>query len=177
MAEEQREMHPAFEEILLDIAQQEKRADKAKALETKHELANNVWPMFKALAEATNTRFEELEDAVEEYLAEEGNVLYADLAEPLFGLIALAKKVGATLTSDAQMTDLQWQALRNDAKAMLQTAAILEPIAAQAVVTGDADDEEEGDGGEPGEEEEVEDDEDGGDDPDDGEPAAAKETP
>jgi hypothetical protein len=135
-----REMHPAFEEILLDIADNQKRAGKAKALETKHELSENVWPMLKAIAEATNTRFEELEDAVEEFLAEEGNVIYGDLAGPLFGLITLARKMAMDLL-DGGMTDVKLQRLKQDAQAVLDTANILEPMVAQAVVQDIEEDE------------------------------------
>lgn len=152
-----REMHPAFEEILNDIADNQKRADKAKALETKHELSENVWPMLKAIAEATNTRFEELEDAVEEFLAEDGNVIYSDMAAPLFGLITICRKIAGDLLA-GDMTDVKLQRLKQDAQVMLETANILEPMVAQAVVQ---DVEEEGEAPADG----TEGDEDGDDEP------------
>lgn len=151
--------HEGFAELLKDADEQCKRTDRAKALETKRELSENVWPFLLALTKETNTRFEEIEQAVEEYLLEEGNVIYSDLAEPLFGLIAVAKTMAATiLTGD--MNELKWQALRKDAAVMQQTVAILEPLAAQAVVA---------DAGE------VDEDDDDGDDPDGGEEADAEE--
>jgi hypothetical protein len=168
--QDQQEIHPAFEELLIDIASNEERARKAKALETKHELVENIWPMFEALTKACNTRFEEIEEAMEEMLAEEGNVLYSDLAQPLFGLIEIAKRLGSAILGEGQMTDLRWQQIRNEAQVMLQTVAILEPIAAQAVVQDADDDEEDGDTDEEGDDE---DDDDPDGDDDGGEPAAA----
>jgi hypothetical protein len=163
MSDEQEVAHEGFAELLADAEEQCRRADKAKALETKHELANNVWPFLLELAKTTNTRFEEIESSIEEYLLEEGNIIYSDLAEPLFGLIAVAKNMAATiLTGD--MNELKWQQLRKDAAVMQRTVDILEPLAAQAVVadSGDVDDDDE-------------DEDDGDDDPDGGEEVAAEE--
>jgi hypothetical protein len=65
---------PSMIEVATDINRALQRAVGARALETRSELANNVYPLLMSIMEAVDERFQEMESVVAE-IAENGGSL------------------------------------------------------------------------------------------------------
>lgn len=87
----------SLDEAIADIKFAHQRARRAKALETKHELAENVYPLLLKLAEAVAGDVAELGEVVDEILDSEGSVIQPELAVVLFSHIMASRSLAAAV--------------------------------------------------------------------------------
>lgn len=102
----------SVEDVIADINHQIKRGAGAKALETKAELVNNVYPLMLSVVEAFAARLGETEEIVAQLLGEGESIVQPELAE----LIAAAFGAGGELVKAveaAPMDDVTKQRLMN----------------------------------------------------------------
>lgn len=96
-------------DVSKDVSRALKRAHGAKALETRSELVNNVYPLIQQLIVAVEERFQRSEAAIEHILDEEEDVdesrLEPELAAAIRGVFTLGAQLGEMLVSLIPQTD------------------------------------------------------------------------
>ena len=93
----------SYEDVVADLNRAIQRLYKAKAVETKQELVNNVYPLMLSFVEASNARHLESEEMIAELLGETESIvqpeLYDEIADAFNAGRALVDAL-ATVTTD-----------------------------------------------------------------------------
>ena len=142
-----------LQELLNDIERERKRAAQAKFLDTKSELANNVYPLLTAIVETLGEELNETQDALGSLISGGESIIQPHLAEQIIGLIGLGlqmcDRMVATAVLDEETKQMieQFKAGCNLVMGEVQTATMF------------VDENEEDEEGEEGDEEDEEDEE------------------
>lgn len=99
--EEEQEQEPSlFATILEDVRILQKRAKKATALETKHEMAVNIYPLLEKIVQACMENEQEVADiggALDEFIEGQSSVIQPPLAAGILALCGLGKEITAAV--------------------------------------------------------------------------------
>jgi hypothetical protein len=154
-------------EVAKDVQRALKRAAGAKALETRLELVNNVYPLLQQILAAVDARVAPLEAAVDELLdGDEGSRIEPDLADAIKKVLVRGTQLGEMLVAlIPSMDDLQrkrhadavagYVSEANHVALLVDDATLVE----EGVVDEDGPEDDDGEGDEDDEDDEDEDDE------------------
>lgn len=167
----------SLEIVIKDIKDAQARAKKKSgggALDAKHEVTANLYPLLLALAEATKGDVDEIGGALDDLLDDEGSVIQPELAAVLFAHVQLSRELIAEVRK-LKMDDVTKKKVEDMCQAVEKVAGQAEEGVGEAAVELEGGPEE---SEEPEEDDEDEDDEEPGkgdesdDDNDDDQPAA-----
>lgn len=150
----------AESEILKDLNDAQRRAQKATYLEAKNEFAENTYPLMIAMFEEMNERLQSTEGALAELIDQQGSYLQPDIASQILTTI----EVGRGLVGEVRAA-MAVATMPDDVRKRLDDACNLFGAHAEATAVGVSEIVAEGDDSEP-EDDDDEDDE-GGEDEDD----------
>ena len=150
-----------YEDVISDLNRALQRLHKAKAVETRGELINNVYPLMLAILEASHVRHLESEEMIAELLGETESIVQPELYDEIAGAFNAGRELVSALAA-VQTDEVTAKRLGALATTFLEKAAAVEQMVADVALEDEPDDPDEGD-------------DDGDDDGDDGEEAAAEE--
>ena len=104
-----------FNELLEVIEKHRKRANQAKYLEAKAELANELYPLISTIVEAMGERLDEVEGQVAALIEQTMSVIQPDLATQILGTMSLAAQLADAIDTSKdtkEIIDLLRVALR-----------------------------------------------------------------
>lgn len=136
-------MADELKSVIADLRLAQKRAQKAKYLEAKAEVADNVYPCMIALAEALDERLAEQDEVIADILEDEGSVIQPELAAQLFATLELTKEFIGKVR-ELKLDDLRKKEIARLAEVLEKSMVMVEPEISAAAVDPD-DGEEEGD--------------------------------
>lgn len=108
MSEEIEDFDAEFEVLLDDVRGLLKRAQGAKALETKSEFAQNAYPLLESIVELTHRRISSLEDLVAEQIDPSESVIMPELTQRIAMLLSVGGRIAEVarlLVTEAQVGD------------------------------------------------------------------------
>lgn len=91
----------AVEDVVADIQHQIKRCVGAKAVETKGELVNNVYPMMLSMIESIMGRLGETEEVVASLLGETDSIVQPELYTEIANAFNAGRALAAAVTDPA----------------------------------------------------------------------------
>lgn len=132
--------------ILDDLAKAQKRAEKAKFLEAKVELANETYPLLHSAFEHVFDRLQRMEATVDALIDETDSLIQADLAQQILATLTLAKSLAGEVGSlpPGSLDETTLKRLQNSASALMAGCDItMEAVSEHSLEGGDEDEAEE----------------------------------
>lgn len=132
---------PTIEDVTADVNHQLQRVLKAKAVETKAELVNNVYPLLLSVIEAFSARALETEEVVAGILGETESIVQPELYEEITKAFNVGRELVsaldgalAALTADGTLDELTHKRLQTLSAAFTEQTNVAETLVTEVAL-------------------------------------------